>query len=721
MTVRASVSVAFCTLLVAGCGPSGDSSGTAGSSPSAGAPARVQTAGVAAGSATRAARVDTARLLAADDEPGQWMSTGRTYSEQRYSPLAQITPENVAELGLAWYADLGINRTQESTPLYIDGVLYVTTAWSNVHAFDARTGERLWMYDAKVPREWGSRACCDVVNRGVAAWNGKVYVGTLDGRLVALDAATGVPVWEIDTLLSRDLAYTITGAPRVVKGRVLIGNGGAEYGVRGYVSAYDAETGELVWRFFTVPGNPADGFENEAMAMAAETWNGEWWKLGGGGTVWDSMAYDPELDLLYIGTGNGSPWNQALRSPGGGDNLFLSSIVALDPDDGSYVWHYQTTPGETWDYTATQPIIVADLTIDGVERRVVMQAPKNGFFYVLDAKTGELISAKNFASVNWASGIDLSTGRPIENPAARYDRTGKPAAVQPSPGGAHSWHPMAFSPETGFAYLSASDNALIYAPARDFIPNPRVSNLGIDLAASSPEALAELARLPSGDYVLAWDPVAQREAWRVPGPAAGMLATAGGLVFHGSADSLVARSAHDGTELWRSENVHTGIVAGPISFELDGEQHVAVVSGRAAGNYYAPSHARLLVFKLGGNAQLPPAVEFTPPPLNPPPSTAPVEVITRGERLYLETCWICHENPGNAGGIFRRGLFPDLAYSPALVSREAFAAIVLGGARAPNGMASFADTLDEEETEAIRAYIIDRANAAAEGPGSPYL
>ena len=709
MTARAAALSILATFVVAACGPAGDPSG-----PAAGGTASASEPGSGGAQATRApvaARVDAARLVSADEEPGQWMSTGRTYGEQRYSPLAEITPENVGELGLAWYGDLGIGRTQESTPLFVDGTLYVTTAWSNVQAYDARSGERLWSFDAEVPREWGSRACCDVVNRGAAAWNGKVYVGTIDGRLLAIDAASGTLAWETDTLVSRDLAYTITGAPRVVKGRVIIGNGGAEYGVRGYVSAYDAETGELAWRFFTVPGNPADGFENETMAMAAETWSGEWWRLGGGGTVWDSMAYDPELDLLYIGTGNGSPWNQALRSPGGGDNLFLSSIVALRPDDGSYVWHYQTTPGETWDYTATQPIIVADLTIDGVERRVVMQAPKNGFFYVLDARTGELISAEKFAAVNWATGIDLETGRPIENPTARYDRTGQPAAVQPSSAGAHNWHPMAFSPQTGFAYLSASDNALVYAPARDFDPNPRISNLGIDLAARSPEAAAALAELPRGAYVLAWDPVAQRDAWRAPGGSAGMLATAGGLVFHGTGNGLTARSARDGAELWTSQDVHTGVVAGPISFELDGVQHIAVVAGRAAGNYYAPNFSRLLVFRRGGDAELPPPVQFTPPPLNPPPSTASAEDIARGEPLYQSACWLCHEDPGNAGGMFRRGLFPDLAYSPALSSPELFAAIVLDGARAANGMASFADALDADEAEAIRAYIVARANA----------
>ena len=555
-----------------------------------------------------------------------------------------------------------------------------------------------------------------MVNRGAAAWNGKIFVGTIDGRLLAIDAATGTLAWETDTLVTRDVAYTITGAPRVVKGQVIIGNGGAEYGVRGYVSAYDAETGELTWRFFTVPGDPALGFENDTLRMAAATWTGEWWRLGGGGTVWDSMAYDAALDLLYIGTGNGSPWNQALRSPGGGDNLFLSSIVALDPDDGSYVWHYQTTPGETWDYTATQPIVVANLTIDGVQRRVVMQAPKNGFFYVLDARSGELVSADNFAAVNWAERIDLETGKPVEKPEARYDKTGRPAAVQPSSAGAHNWHPMAFSPQTGLAYLSASDNALIYATDTAFDPNPRTSNLGIDLAVRSAAATDALAKLPRGSYALAWDPVAQRAAWRVEAPSAGMLATAGGLVFHGTGNALVARSATDGTQLWSSQNVNTGVVAGPISFELEGVQHVAVVAGRAAGNYYAPSYARLLVFKRGGAAQLPPPVEFAPPPLNPPPSTASAEEIRRGEQAYQSSCWLCHEDPANAGGFFRRGLFPDLAYSPALGSPELFAAIVLDGARAANGMASFAGVIGPADAEAIRAYIIDRANAARPAP-----
>ncbi len=680
---------------LAACGAGGDSPATA------------------ASSAPTVAAVTAERLLAADAEPGQWLSHGRTYDEQRFSPLAEINTSNVGELGLAWYGDLLAPRAQEATPLYVDGVLYVTTAWSNVKAYDARSGRELWSFDADVPGEWGSRACCDVVNRGAAGWNGRVYVGTIDGRLLALDAATGALAWSADTLVRRDVAYTITGAPRVVKGKVIIGNGGAEYGVRGYVSAYDAESGELAWRWFTVPGNPSLGFENEQMAAAAETWNGEWWRLGGGGTVWDSMAYDAELDLLYIGTGNGSPWNRGLRSPGGGDNLYLSSIVALKPDDGSYAWHYQTTPGESWDYTATQPIVLADLSIDGSERRVVMQAPKNGFFYVLDAATGKLLSADKFAAVNWASGVDLATGRPIENPAARYDATGQAIALQPSSAGAHNWHPMAYSPLTGLVYLSASDNALVYAPDRNFNPNPRVSNLGIDLSAGATLGPNALADLPRGSYTLAWDPVGKRAAWRIEGPSAGMLATAGGLVFRGSNNKLHAFDAADGRELWSSQDVQTGVVAGPISFELDGVQHIAVVAGRATGNYYAPNYSRLLVFRRGGSEMLPPAATFTPPTLNPPPSVASADEIARGRDLYEANCALCHDVIGNAGGLFRRGLFPDLAYSPALASREAFAAIVLEGARSANGMASFAQALDAAGAEAVRAHIIDRANATA--------
>ncbi|MBC7984326.1 MAG: PQQ-binding-like beta-propeller repeat protein, partial [Candidatus Obscuribacterales bacterium] len=300
-----------------------------------------------------------AKRLAANNEPGSWLSTGRGYHEQRFSPLDQIKDTNVKALGLAWYADIDTERGQESTPLIVDGAMYLTTAWSMVKAYDIKSGKKLWEYDPAVAKAKGADACCDVVNRGVAAWNGKLYLGALDGRLIALNAKTGKEVWSVQTT-DTSLPYTITGVPRIVKGKVIIGNGGAEYRVRGYVTAYDAETGKQAWRWWAVPGDPSKPFEQPELAAAAKTWKGDaYWQIGGGGTVWDGMAYDPELDTIYVGTGNGNPWNQAIRSPGGGDNLYLSSIVALNPNTGAYKWHYQTTPGETWDYTATQPIMIA--------------------------------------------------------------------------------------------------------------------------------------------------------------------------------------------------------------------------------------------------------------------------------------------------------------------------------------------------------------------------
>jgi quinohemoprotein ethanol dehydrogenase len=341
-------------------------------------------------SAKEPAAVDAARMLAADDEPGNWMSHGRTYSEQRFSPLRQINDQNVKDLGLAWYFEVGTKRGLEVTPLVVDGVMYASSIWNIIHAIDARTGEELWRYDPQTRRDRLRHTCCDATNRGLAVWNGKIYQGLIDGRLIAVDAATGKLVWDVQTVdLSKD--YSITGAPRVVNGKVIIGNSGAEFGVRGYVTAYDAETGAQAWRFYTVPGNPADGFESPAMEMAAKTWSGEWWKYGGGGTAWDSFAFDPDLNLLYIGVGNGGPWPREIRSPGGGDNLFLASIVAVNAATGEYVWHYQTTPGDQWDFTATQSMSLADLEINGKVRKVIIQAPKNGFFYVLDRGTGELI------------------------------------------------------------------------------------------------------------------------------------------------------------------------------------------------------------------------------------------------------------------------------------------------------------------------------------------
>jgi PQQ-dependent dehydrogenase (methanol/ethanol family) len=680
------------------------------------------TGAAAAGPAARApgAAVTAERLTNAESEPGEWMSHGRTYSEQRFSPLDQITTANVNQLGLAWYADLDTRRGQEATPLMVDGVIYVSTAWSKVKAFSARSGEPLWSYDPEVDGQWAVNACCDVVNRGVAVWEGKVFVGTIDGRLIALDANSGQELWDVNTI-DKTKPYTITGAPRVIKGKVLIGNGGAEMGVRGYISAYDANTGELSWRFYTVPGNPADGFENPILEKAAETWSGEWWKIGGGGTVWDSMSYDPGLDLLYIGVGNGSPWNHTFRSEGKGDNLFLSSIVALDPDDGSYVWHYQSTPGETWDHTATQQIIVADLDIDGMTRHVVMQAPKNGFFYVLDAATGELISAKNFTEVAWATHIDLETGRPVENPAARYDRTGQPFLSTHNPNGAHTWHSMSFSPLTKLVYLPIHGTPFIYGGAKEYTTTAMATNLGTDFSGNAALDPQEVLAKTYG-RLIAWDPVKQEEVWRVEraGPAnGGALSTAGGLVFQGTGSGqFTALDASSGAELW-STHAQTGIIAAPMSYLLDGEQYVAIMAG--TGGSWAmiggdsnmkgmalPNESRLLVFKLGGTLQLPAPTTLVRPPMTPPPHTATAETIAVGAPLFETYCGSCH-----GAGVVGVGLLPDLRRSPYLHDAEAFSQVVIGGALAPSGMASFASVLDQEQAQAVRAYIIMRANQDA--------
>jgi quinohemoprotein ethanol dehydrogenase len=658
-----------------------------------------------------AANVDDARLVNAESEPGEWMSHGRTYSEQRFSPLDQINTDTVSDLGLAWHADLDTRRGQEATPLMVDGVIYVSTAWSKVYAFDAVTGEQLWEYDPEVPGEWGVNACCDVVNRGVAVWEGKVYVGTIDGRLIALDAKTGEPIWDVLTV-DQTKPYSITGAPRIVKGKVLIGNGGAEFGVRGYVTAYDADTGAQAWRFYTVPGNPADGFENPILEMAAETWAGEWWRIGGGGTVWDSIVYDPETDLVYIGVGNGSPWNRALRSNGEGDNLFLTSIVALDPDDGSYVWHYQATPGESWDHTATQQIIVADLEIDGEMRHVLMQVPKNGFFYVLDAATGELISAKPVTELAWASGVDMATGRPIINPEARYEETGEPFLSTQNPNGVHD-------PETGLVYVPIHGTPFVYGAAPTLDVHAMATNLGTDFSGNAtldPDFVKE----NTFGRLIAWDPVNQREVWRVEraGQAnGGALSTAGGLVFQGTGSGqFTALDATNGHELWSSE-AQTGIIAAPMTYEIDGVQYVAIMVGTGSSwamiggdanmqGFKLPNVSRLLVYKLGGTDTLPETPPLVRPPMNPPPMTDALQaMVPQGAPLYDTFCGSCH-----GAGVVGVGLPPDLRRTPYLNVPEAFSQVVREGALHANGMAGFDSVMSEDDVQAIRAFIIMRAN-----------
>ena len=665
-----------------------------------------------------ATSIDAKTIATAD--PANWSTYGRTYDEQRFSPLDRINSDNVGELGLAWYADLDTARGQEATPLVIGGRIYTSTAWSKVKAYDGASGKLLWEFDPEVPGETAAKACCDVVNRGLAAWGTRLYLGTLDGRLIALDRETGEPAWSQLTV-DPTKSYTITGAPRVIDGRVIIGNGGAEFGVRGYVSAYDADDGEMLWRFYTVPDQP--GYNEAAHLKAAEsTWTGKWWELGGGGTVWDAMAYDRDLDLLYIGVGNGSPWSQAIRSPDGGDNLYLSSIIAIRPATGEYVWPYQTTPGHTWDYTATQHIILADLPIGDEIRKVLLQAPKNGFFYVIDRASGELISSENYVPVSWASGIDMETGRPIVNAEARWDQTGAPALVTPGPGGGHNWQPMAYSGDTGLVYIPVMYTAFPYIPDANFEPSPQGFNTGADFGAGAmpadPNVRAEALAATTG-ALLAWDPVAQEERWRVPfkGPwNGGVLATAGGLVFQGHApEAFAAYDAKSGTELW-STNAQTGVIAAPMTYSVDGEQYVAVLAGW--GGIYplatgvlaevagpVRNVSRLLVYKLGGTAELPEPEKVQLVALNPPPVTGTGAQMTEGARLYGRFCGVCHGDAAYGGS-----LLPDLRRSGMLTDADAFRIVTLDGTLEARGMVSFAKTLTADQVEPIRHYVIKRAN-----------
>ena len=564
--------------------------------------------------------------------------------------MDQINTSNVDQIGLSWSFETGTNRGHETTPIVKDGVMFITAPWSVVHALDAKTGDLLWTHDPQVERAWANNACCDVVNRGVALYENSIFFGTIDGRLISLDKDTGNENWSILTI-DKSWPYTITGAPRIVKGNVIIGNGGGEFGVRGYVTAYDVDSGDELWRFYTVPGNPNEPFESPEMEIAAKTWSGgKWWEYGGGGTVWDSMAYDPVLDTLYIGTGNGSPWNRYVRSPGGGDNLYLSSIVALDPDTGDYKWHYQTTPGDSWDYTATQHMILADLEINGQIRKVIMQAPKNGFFYVIDRTNGELISAENYVPINWATHVDMETGRPVENPANNYFNT--PALTTPGPLGGHNWQPMAFNPDTGLVYIPAQEMLFVYSNDKDFEYNRKTWNTGQQVEMTylpkNPDELAMVDKATVG-YLLAWDPIAQEEVWREQYQrpwSGGLLSTAGDLVLQGTSDGrFIAFDAASGEILW-SVDTGQGIIAPPISYMIDEEQYIAIQVGYGgayalagafpSANKNPAQNGRMLVFKLGGEEMSPPVQSIAR--VNPvvPSMTTDTLTIARGEYEYHE-------------------------------------------------------------------------------------
>lgn len=658
------------------------------------------------------AKLDPSRQSESPDE--DWPLHGLTPYEERFSPLSDINRDSVSRLGLAWSYDTHSNRGLEATPLIIDGVLYATASWSVVFALDAKTGREIWRHDPKVPRWKAKHVCCDVVNRGVAHSNGRIYSGTIDGRLIALDARTGGLVWSVRTT-DPGQPYTITGAPRIVKNLIIIGNGGADFGVRGYISAYQLETGKLAWRFYTVPASKDGPHEHPELIAAAKTWSKDsMWKSGLGGTAWDSMAFDPELDLLYVGTGNSSVYDREKRSPGGGDNLYLASILALRPDTGELVWYYQTTPGEHWDYTATQHMILTDLDWKGTRRKVLMQAPKNGFFYVLDRVTGELLGAKKFVHASWASHVDLDSGRPVEREESLWSK--RDAIVSPAPPGGHNWHPMSFHPGTGLVYLPASESVYIYMANDAYQFRPGLWNTGEDFTRlqKTAEDFSDLRFLPCGrTRLVAWDPIRQEKAWEVlhdSGVPGGTLATAGDLVFQGIGQGrFAAFDAVTGDRLWSSE-VGIDVMAPPVTYRVDGEQFIAVLAGvgGSQGNHLSEfdhdNAGRLLSYKLDGKATLP-AVAIRPKrSVSRPPLDVPIETLERGRQAYAENCFSCH-----GLGLHSSGLYPDLrTASPE--THEQWDAIVRGGIRTHKGMPSFADAVDAEDAKAIQAYVLDRAS-----------
>ncbi len=671
---------------------------------------------VAALSACADSSGQAAAYLSDESDGANWAAYGRTNGAQHFSPLGAIDQDTVGSLGLAWYMDLE-PATTNGQPLAVDGVLYFATGLSIVHAVDARTGKELWRHDPQAAEKAGINLRFGWGVRGIAWWDGKIYTGTQDGRLIAIDAKTGEQVWSVQTFPPENASY-ISGAPRVFDGKVIIGFGGTTGASRGYVTAYDAESGKQLWRFWTVPGDPAKGFENTAMEMAAKTWAGEWWKFGGGGDVWNAITYDQETDTVLIGTGSGYPWNRQQRSADEkgdrGDNLFVCSIVALDAETGEYKWHYQTVPGETWDFDSAMDIELAELEIGGKPRKVIVHAPKNGFFYVIDRITGKLISAEPFARVTWAKKIDTKTGRPVEAPGVRF-RDGKTVFISPTAMGAHSWMPMAYSPQAQTAYIPAIDFEMGYSDARKGwkLPQDRTVTGAVGLVGGK-----AMGRSPATGSLLAWSPVTQKKIWEVKHPTSlngGVLATGGKLVFQGTVDGMFkAYAADTGKVLW-SFDAKAPIMGTPISYEVRGKQYVTVMTGLGMNN---PASAaaiigteiekygidpvsqarRVLTFVLDGKAALPPRP--TPlPAMEDPDFKLDSELLGSGIADFSIHCSHCHGSLA-IGSSFA----PDLRRSPVPASKEAFFEVVRNGALESRGMPRFGEFSDET-LEGMRQYI----------------
>jgi quinohemoprotein ethanol dehydrogenase len=717
------------------------------------AAARAQSpAATPAAAAVKVAAVDTARLGAADSEPQNWFTGGRDQDGSYYSPLADINAGNVKQLGYAWSYDLGNpQRGQEATPIVVDGVMYTSGTWGYVYAVDAATGQERWRYDPKGDWFPARNPCCDLVNRGVAVWKGKVYVASGDGRLHAIDAATGKPVWVVDTIVDHKLPYASTGAPQIAGDVVVIGNGGADMGqggVRGYVSAYDLSSGVFRWRFYTVPPEPGRPLDNPDLAAAAKTWDPKRDpKYKGGGTAWDGFAYDPTLRLVYFGTANAAPYDLRLLGNAKLDGLYTASIIALHADTGRLAWHYQTTPNDHWDFDAVQKMILADLNVGGADRHVLMQANKNGFFYVLDRASGELLSAKTFAYINWASGVDMKTGRPVTTPQSDWYTS--PKNIYPAWSGAHTWNPMSLSGQTHLVYIPVIDTPSVWVNLaqnggdlkfldgffttngifpddsydagdlkRLFGPLPELKDL-------KAERKVKLVR----ELIRAWDPAAQKIVWEhetssgMRGYDGGVMSTAGNLVFQGRG-RLWVYAADTGKVL---TVIKTGshIMAAPTTYAVNGAQYIAVQVGYGgtgiAEGPAPPSSAtikfqntnRIIALKLGGGAVPTPPARVAVPFEQPPEQTASKAAIDAGEVKFVAECSRCH-----ALGI---NVTPDLRRLNAGLHAE-FKDIVLHGVLGAAGMERFDDLLSERDVEDIHAYLIEqswiayRAQEAAKHP-----
>lgn len=671
--------------------------------------------------------------LAADN----WVTPGGDVGKSHFSTLKDINRDNVGTLGLAWQAELGTGRGLEATPVVIDGVLYTSGVAGRVYAYDGASGKELWRFEPPVDMQVNRTACCDMVNRGVSVARGKVYVVALDGWMYALDQKSGKVVWKADTVVDRKRGDTSTGAPEVAGDVVVIGNAGAEYDVRGAVSAFDLETGKLAWRFFVVPRDPKLGPQDHPdLEPALKTWDpNSRWDIGGGGAPWDAINYDPETGLVLVGTGNGGPYATSKRSPSGGDNLYIGSIVALDAKTGRLKWHYQETPGDNWDYTSTAPMILTRLKVDGEERPVVLHAPKNGFLYVLDRRDGKLLRANPIVRVNWADGVDLKTGRPRLTPD-KADYTNGPKIVFPSTTGARNWHPAAYDPESGLYIGSVQDmgNAIYMTPGQKphqakMLNNDAALLFTSDLQAILPglppplrDAIAarpEMAWVkanPSGTELRALDPLTGKTRWayKMAGwqDRGGALATAGGLVFQGSIDGHFRVFDKASGKLLKEIDTGSSILAAPMTYKVGGVQYVAVMAAWGGGGYpYVPPYSaaykrgnqgRILVFKLdGGPVPIPPELPALQPAPAPPAQAAGVtsQTIAQGMTLFMGNCALCHANQP-------RSITPDLRRMSE-GTHAAFRQIVLEGLLLPNGMPRWDDRLNAKDVDAIHAYLID--------------